>query len=147
MESFALSETFKYLYLLFDEGNYISQNCLISDNPLHSLDSNFIFTTEGHPIHLTTEHKRTVTYDNPSAICQIAPSSTGFFSSILSIPDAFHPFTPNTTLNTMFVPLLDTKGISTQRTILEVPLPIEISHFVGVRHHFPTFKIFQAECR
>ncbi|KAJ2430205.1 hypothetical protein GGF47_000091 [Coemansia sp. RSA 2524] len=37
MDSFVLSETFKYLYLLFDE-----------ENPLHKLDNNFVFTTEGH---------------------------------------------------------------------------------------------------
>lgn len=37
MESFMLSETLKYLYLLFDE-----------ENPLHSDDSNYVFTTEGH---------------------------------------------------------------------------------------------------
>ncbi|KAI0637778.1 alpha-mannosidase [Trametes polyzona] len=37
MESFVLSETLKYLYLLFDE-----------DNPLHSDDSHWVFTTEGH---------------------------------------------------------------------------------------------------
>ncbi|KAJ2004797.1 hypothetical protein GGI04_002482 [Coemansia thaxteri] len=37
MESFFLSETLKYLYLLFDE-----------DNPLHSLDNNYVFTTEAH---------------------------------------------------------------------------------------------------
>lgn len=62
MESFFLSETLKvcawpsdvnprnadtcpgqhqYLFLLFDE-----------DNPLHSLDSNFVFTTEGHVLQL-----------------------------------------------------------------------------------------------
>ncbi|XP_061583299.1 ER degradation-enhancing alpha-mannosidase-like protein 1 [Cololabis saira] len=37
MESFFLSETCKYLYLLFDE-----------DNPLHKSDNKYIFTTEGH---------------------------------------------------------------------------------------------------
>ncbi|KAJ2680458.1 hypothetical protein GGI25_000750 [Coemansia spiralis] len=37
MESFALSETLKYLYLLFDE-----------DNPLHKTHNNYVFTTEGH---------------------------------------------------------------------------------------------------
>ncbi|KAJ1892103.1 hypothetical protein LPJ66_006540 [Kickxella alabastrina] len=37
MESFFLSETLKYLFLLFDE-----------DNPLHKHHSNFVFTTEGH---------------------------------------------------------------------------------------------------
>ncbi|KAI9244605.1 glycoside hydrolase [Helicostylum pulchrum] len=37
MESFMLSETLKYLYLLFD-----------TDNSVNKMDSNFIFTTEGH---------------------------------------------------------------------------------------------------
>ncbi|KAJ7638737.1 glycoside hydrolase family 47 protein [Roridomyces roridus] len=37
MESFALSETLKYLYLLFDEDNF-----------LHKSDNNYVFTTEGH---------------------------------------------------------------------------------------------------
>lgn len=39
MESFFLSETCKYLYLLFDE-----------DNPLHKSDNRYIFTTEGHVV-------------------------------------------------------------------------------------------------
>lgn len=39
MESFALSETLKYLYLLFDEAN-----------PLNSDRGNTIFSTEGHPM-------------------------------------------------------------------------------------------------
>ncbi|KIJ70173.1 glycoside hydrolase family 47 protein [Hydnomerulius pinastri MD-312] len=41
MESFALSETLKYLYLLFDE-----------ENPLHSDDSHYVLTTEGHILSL-----------------------------------------------------------------------------------------------
>ncbi|KAI8835594.1 glycoside hydrolase [Chytriomyces cf. hyalinus JEL632] len=41
MESFFLSETLKYLYLLFDE-----------DNVLNRLHSNFVFTTEGHVLPL-----------------------------------------------------------------------------------------------
>ncbi|KAG6813486.1 hypothetical protein H0H92_010511 [Tricholoma furcatifolium] len=45
MESFALSETLKYLYLLFDE-----------ENPLHSDDSNYVFTTEGHILYLDQTH-------------------------------------------------------------------------------------------
>ncbi|TFK75988.1 alpha mannosidase-like protein [Pluteus cervinus] len=45
MESFALSETLKYLYLLFDE-----------DNALHSDDSNYVLTTEGHILTLGREH-------------------------------------------------------------------------------------------
>ncbi|KAG9019007.1 alpha mannosidase-like protein [Tulasnella sp. 427] len=47
MESFALSETLKYLYLLFDE-----------ENPIHSLDSNFVFTTEGHVLPLPRKYLR-----------------------------------------------------------------------------------------
>ncbi|KAJ3573862.1 hypothetical protein NP233_g2134 [Leucocoprinus birnbaumii] len=45
MESFALSETLKYLYLLFDEENF-----------LHRDDSNYVFTTEGHILSLDREH-------------------------------------------------------------------------------------------
>ncbi|KAJ7499000.1 alpha mannosidase-like protein [Mycena latifolia] len=45
MESFALSETLKYLFLLFDE-----------NNPLHRDDSNYVFTTEGHLLTLGSEH-------------------------------------------------------------------------------------------
>ncbi|KAH7887820.1 glycoside hydrolase family 47 protein [Phlebopus sp. FC_14] len=41
MESFALSETLKYLYLLFDE-----------DNRLHADDSHYVLTTEGHILSL-----------------------------------------------------------------------------------------------
>jgi Glycosyl hydrolase family 47 len=45
MESFVLSETLKYLYLLFDEANEFSNS-----------DSNFIFTTEGHILMLNSTH-------------------------------------------------------------------------------------------
>ncbi|KAF8211194.1 alpha mannosidase-like protein [Mycena galopus ATCC 62051] len=45
MESFALSETLKYLFLLFDE-----------ENPLHKDDSNYVFTTEGHLLTLGRQH-------------------------------------------------------------------------------------------
>ncbi|KAG8835874.1 alpha mannosidase-like protein [Serendipita sp. 399] len=47
MESFVLSETLKYLYLLFDESN-----------PLASTDSNIVFTTEGHILTLNNTHLR-----------------------------------------------------------------------------------------
>eukprot|EP00051_Salpingoeca_urceolata_P018409 m.258201 g.258201 ORF g.258201 m.258201 type:complete len:682 (+) comp19186_c0_seq9:631-2676(+) len=39
MESFFLSETLKYLFLLFDESNF-----------LHTTVTEFVFTTEGHPL-------------------------------------------------------------------------------------------------
>ncbi|KAJ1977755.1 hypothetical protein H4R35_002172 [Dimargaris xerosporica] len=41
MESFFLGESIKYLYLLFDQ-----------DNVLNTLDTNFVFTTEAHIMHL-----------------------------------------------------------------------------------------------
>lgn len=47
MESFALSETLKYLYLLFDE-----------ENPINSEDSNYVFTTEGHILILDSKYLR-----------------------------------------------------------------------------------------
>ncbi|KAH8106187.1 alpha-mannosidase [Cristinia sonorae] len=46
MESFVLSETLKYLYLLFDE-----------ENPLHSDDSNYVLTTEGHLLTMDREQQ------------------------------------------------------------------------------------------
>ncbi|KAG0265396.1 alpha mannosidase-like protein [Mortierella polycephala] len=47
MESFALSETFKYLFLLFDEENLLH----------HELkDTNFVFTTEGHVLSLSSKY-------------------------------------------------------------------------------------------
>ncbi|KAI0751326.1 alpha-mannosidase [Daedaleopsis nitida] len=47
MESFMLSETLKYLYLLFDE-----------DHPLHTDDSQWVFTTEGHILTLDPSHMK-----------------------------------------------------------------------------------------
>jgi mannosidase alpha-like ER degradation enhancer 1 len=49
MESFVLSETLKYLYLLFDEANEFSKS-----------DSNFIFTTEGHILLLNSTHLKPI---------------------------------------------------------------------------------------
>lgn len=47
METFVLSETLKYLYLLFDE-----------NNELHFDRGNVLFSTEAHPFWLTVEMKR-----------------------------------------------------------------------------------------
>ncbi|KAK9249466.1 glycoside hydrolase [Lipomyces tetrasporus] len=44
MESFFLSETMKYLYLLFDV-----------DNPLNKDESNFVFSTEAHPLRIDVD--------------------------------------------------------------------------------------------
>ncbi|KAI8877262.1 glycoside hydrolase family 47 protein, partial [Backusella circina FSU 941] len=48
MESFMLSESLKYLYLLFD-----------ADHPINRLDSNFVFTTEGHILPLPKAYLNT----------------------------------------------------------------------------------------
>ncbi|KAI8327718.1 glycosyl hydrolase family 47-domain-containing protein [Choanephora cucurbitarum] len=45
MESFMLSETLKYLYLLFD-----------SDHVINKMDSNYVFTTEGHILPLPAQY-------------------------------------------------------------------------------------------
>ncbi|KAL9549006.1 hypothetical protein MBANPS3_005418 [Mucor bainieri] len=45
MESFMLSETLKYLYLLFD-----------ADHPINTMDSNYVFTTEGHVLGLPKKY-------------------------------------------------------------------------------------------
>ncbi|ODV92630.1 glycoside hydrolase family 47 protein [Tortispora caseinolytica NRRL Y-17796] len=58
MESFFLSETLKYLYLLFD-----------IDNPINHIDSNFVFSTEAHPLFLfrnSTVPTRTDTAGSPN---------------------------------------------------------------------------------
>ncbi|KAF9210603.1 alpha mannosidase-like protein [Podila verticillata] len=61
MESFALSETFKYLFLLFDEENLLH-------NELK--DTNFVFTTEGHVLSLANEHLSRPSSKEPPALEQ-----------------------------------------------------------------------------
>ncbi|EPS44091.1 hypothetical protein H072_1934 [Dactylellina haptotyla CBS 200.50] len=55
MESFMLSETAAYLYLLFDD-----------DHPLHRSDDPWVFTTEGHPVIMPKEKTRAQMYRDPS---------------------------------------------------------------------------------
>ncbi|CAF0738850.1 unnamed protein product [Didymodactylos carnosus] len=55
MESFFLAETIKYLYLIFDEDNFLHNNGLYSikhQTPTGScfLETSYIFNTEAHPI-------------------------------------------------------------------------------------------------
>ncbi|TPX50818.1 hypothetical protein SeMB42_g02136 [Synchytrium endobioticum] len=59
MESFFLSETLKYLYLLFDE-----------DNVFNHLDSNFVFSTEGHVFVLPHNYSRTPSATDKSDMSQ-----------------------------------------------------------------------------
>lgn len=82
MESFWLSETFKYLFLLFDE-----------ENPLHSLDTPWVFTTEGHPIILPRSQTHASTSAstawNSTCPCPVWPDTP--FSPLAGRPDIFHP--------------------------------------------------------
>lgn len=82
MESFVLSESLKYLYLLFND-----------DHQLNKLDSNWVFTTEGHPLFATPD---TVLSAAPSKriygeteICQNVVT-TAMFSSVMSRRDFYH---------------------------------------------------------
>lgn len=76
-----LSETLKYLYLLFD-----------TENPLNSLHSEWVFTTEGHPLIFDqprAPQHRTFTEHLIKERCQnVKPAN--FFSSIVSRDDYSH---------------------------------------------------------
>lgn len=81
MESFMLSETLKYLFLLFDEKNHLNQ-----------LSSNWVFTTEGHPLFI----ERTKQEPTPCSVplgssCEV-PDAPGFFSAVLSRTDLGHAY-------------------------------------------------------
>lgn len=82
MESFMLSETLKYLYLLFD-----------TENSLHKLHSEWVFTTEGHPLILRNRTPGRAPMLNMSNVvkeqCQV-PKALDFFSSIVSRDDYSH---------------------------------------------------------
>ncbi|KAJ6262538.1 hypothetical protein Dda_3349 [Drechslerella dactyloides] len=103
MESFVLSETAAYLYLLFDD-----------DHPLHKGDRPWVFTTEGHPIIMppqtrirgkrsairnTELHMRRQGYgrikasscENPKMLKQ-EPAVEALFSRVASRTDTFHSY-------------------------------------------------------
>lgn len=104
MESFWLSETWKYLFLLFDDAH-----------PLHRLDAPWVFSTEGHPLILPrtpapsaaapsaaassaatavtsapASAATTVVEAVPPRTCAVPPAATGFFSPVASRTDLFH---------------------------------------------------------
>ncbi|OAQ32327.1 glycoside hydrolase family 47 protein [Linnemannia elongata AG-77] len=83
MESFALSETFKYLYLLFDEENILHQELK---------DSNFVFTTEGHVLALANKYLDLSRKNRREArrwpMCQAYKAPETFLKSIPYRPDA-----------------------------------------------------------
>ncbi|KAM9799998.1 ER degradation-enhancing alpha-mannosidase-like protein 1 [Syngnathus typhle] len=83
MESFFLSETCKYLYLLFDE-----------DNPLHKSGNKYIFTTEGHvmPVDKRFREKRwnskCAREDDTALQTTITEQPSRNSSNCIRIPDA-----------------------------------------------------------
>ena len=78
MESFMLSETLKYLYLLFDDTNI-----------LNTIHGNWVFTTEGHPLFIKHELTTYKTSSNDSMTCQNYLTND-FHSNITSRPDFYH---------------------------------------------------------
>lgn len=81
MESFVLSETLKYLFLLFDEGH-----------PLNALHSNWIFSTEGHPFFRPVRgayDSRRPLYNvnmDSTEFCEV-PTKPSFYSAVMSRGD------------------------------------------------------------
>lgn len=82
MESFWLSETWKYLFLLFDDAH-----------PLHGLDAPWVFTTEGHPIVLPARNRSIPLRParDPAQSCPRPPDADGFnLSPLANRGDLFH---------------------------------------------------------
>ncbi|PCH41185.1 glycoside hydrolase family 47 protein [Wolfiporia cocos MD-104 SS10] len=93
MESFVLSETLKYLYLLFDEENLLNTN-----------DSNYVLTTEGHILWLDrdlikpmsparrklrgAEHHQCPAYEPPLIAFDDWDAETGMTTNIRARSDA-----------------------------------------------------------
>lgn len=85
METFFLSETAKYLFLLFDP-----------DHPLNRLDASFVFSTEGHPLLIPgyTTHQDAHSLDsavvnNPTCPLRL-PTRPLTISNIAARGDVYH---------------------------------------------------------
>uniref|UniRef100_A0A646QIG4 alpha-1,2-Mannosidase n=1 Tax=Hemiscolopendra marginata TaxID=943146 RepID=A0A646QIG4_9MYRI len=72
MESFFLSETCKYLYLLFDKNNYVNRHAM-----------NYIFSTEGHlfPVNLKFNRR-----NQESEYKRTRPKSEGILEAAVKLP-------------------------------------------------------------
>lgn len=86
METFFLSETAKYLFLLFDP-----------QHPLNKLDAPFVFSTEGHPLLVPpyTAHRKpkshASTHSNNPGMCPVrVPSKPFTISNIAARGDVYH---------------------------------------------------------
>ena len=88
MESFFLAETTKYLYLLFDPGNFLHGNAEILDHSLNcqTHSQSYIFNTEAHPIdvgalkccHAKTKAKQHVSAESRPLACKARDFSARF---------------------------------------------------------------------
>ena len=85
MESFFLSETFKYLFLLFDP-----------DHPMNKLDAPYVFSTEGHPLIIPRSAQETTKIQSQPApinnrTCPMKPKPLPFtISNIAARGDVYH---------------------------------------------------------
>ncbi|KAJ9111659.1 hypothetical protein QFC19_001017 [Naganishia cerealis] len=123
MESFMLSETLKYLYLLFD-----------TDNAVNRADSGTVFTTEGHRIRLPTSLRpkhspkslqdRKTEFANSSYQCPVYHpyNDRGLYVGIKRRPDYDYVAT------LVDMPLIKDEGYWSRDAVCELPTRIP--------HHF-----------
>lgn len=95
MESFWLSETWTYLFLLFDEGTppcaCPGTPLMATGHPLHKSDAAWVFTTEGHPLILPRPLRRPAPSSPPARTCLAPHLPTSIFSAAVARADFFHP--------------------------------------------------------
>ncbi|KAL8950728.1 MAG: hypothetical protein Q9222_003247 [Ikaeria aurantiellina] len=139
MESYFLSETAKYLVLLFEP-----------DHPLNHLDAPFVFNTEGHPLILprnkhqdsqpsatpaapTSKHSAATSQDGPA--CPIPPPTHPFsVSAVAARGDVYHAanlarlhFMP--TLETLESPLIEYSSDHPSTSISDIRSPSNYTYF------------------
>ena len=112
MESFVLSESFKYLYLLFTE-----------EHVLHDRLSNTVFSTEGHILQVDQKANPSVSYED-LGVCKAPPTRPNNsleLSSIVNRPDFFHVsfLTDTKVLTPEMEILIDSNGTSAPMLIVE----------------------------
>ncbi|KAL8992145.1 MAG: hypothetical protein Q9169_007335 [Polycauliona sp. 2 TL-2023] len=85
MESFFLSETAKYLFLLFEP-----------DHPFNKIDTPFVFNTEGHPLVLPRAKSPFRTHTKTSVPRANADLSNNSTAATCPVPPAMRPFSLST---------------------------------------------------
>ncbi|KAL8690852.1 MAG: hypothetical protein Q9218_003802 [Villophora microphyllina] len=136
MESYFLSETAKYLYLLFDP-----------DHPLNKLDTPFVFNTEGHPLILprrqhpggrqdyTLKPSTALHAQSSPPICQNHAAQHPFsVSAVAARGDTYHAanlarlhYIP--TRETLESPLIEYSANHPSTTISDVRSPSNFTYF------------------